>query len=365
MIKRLFGLPVFFLFCFSAFSQDQSNVKFGNVLPADFSLKNIKVDTSYGAVFLTEIGNSYFEGNSEGWFTLMHQVKRRIYIFNKKGFDLATVAVYLYHSTKRDAEEKLESLKATTYNLVNDKVEETKLDKNDVFKDKISENYVVKKFTMPAVKEGSIIEYSYTIKSEFLFNLQPWEFQGAYPKLWSEYKVQIPQIFDYITLIGGYLPFHMVDKKTKNAIYLLRERRSISVFGAGTTSASADKSESFTYDSQDKIVRWVVKDAPALKEENFTTSMKNHISKIEFQQSAINMPGQDSKSVMRSWEALSKDLLEDERFGVNLYSENKWLDKNWLNEKTTNTLEDARNIFHYVQKNIKSKAWQVCTGVSR
>ncbi len=101
MIKHLCGMLFFFLCCFSAYSQDQPNVKFGNVSPADFSLKNIKVDTSYGAVILSEVGNSYFDGNSDGWFTLMHQVKRRIYILNKKAFDLATVNVYLYHSTKK------------------------------------------------------------------------------------------------------------------------------------------------------------------------------------------------------------------------------------------------------------------------
>ncbi len=355
MNRRLSVLSIFIIFSFTSVSQDQSSVKFGQVTASDFSLKNIKVDTTYGAVILSEIGNSYFDGNSDGWFTLMHQVKKRIYILNKKAFDLATVAVYLYHASNNDSEEKLENIKASTYNLVNGNVEEIKMSKGDVFREKMSANNIVKKFTMPAVKEGSIIEYSYTIKSDFLFNLQPWHFQGNYPKLWSEYKVQIPQIFDYITLSTGYLPYHLVDNKTKRCIYLLRERRSISALGPGTTSASSDRTETFTYESQDNIVRWVVKDAPVLKEENFTTSVNNHITKIEFQQSAVNIPGSETKNIMRSWPALSKDMMEDKDFGEEVIASNKWLDKNWLNNPETVSLENAKNIFHYVQRNIKCK----------
>ncbi len=41
----------------------------------------------------------------------------------------------------------------------------------------------LKKFTFPNVKEGSIIEFEYTKMSDFLQNLEPWEFQGAYPRL--------------------------------------------------------------------------------------------------------------------------------------------------------------------------------------
>jgi hypothetical protein len=85
-------------------------------------------------------------------------------------------------------EENLDNLKGVTYNLENGKVIETKLESGSIFKDKLSKYYTVRKFTLPAIKEGSILEYTYVIKSDYLFNLQPWEFQGEYPRLWSEYE---------------------------------------------------------------------------------------------------------------------------------------------------------------------------------
>lgn len=94
---------------------------------------------------------------------------------------------------------------------------ETKLEiKSNVFKDKIDKNLLVKKFTFPNVKEGSIIEYEYIIKSDFLSNLQPWEFQGSYPGLWSEYKLTLPEFLGYIFLTQGYKNYDINERKERS-----------------------------------------------------------------------------------------------------------------------------------------------------
>lgn len=204
MTKYPILLNVFAFLCFSSIAQDKPDIKFNHVVPEDFSITKLKVDTSYGAVIIADIGSSSFEGNTKGWFSLIYKHQRRIKIINKKGFDLASVEIPLYISSKSNAEEKLDALKASTYNLENGTVVETKLGKDAIFKDKQDKSHVVKKFTMPAIKEGSIIEYSYTINSDFLFNLQPWIFQGSYPRVWSEYELDLPNFFEYVFLAQGY-----------------------------------------------------------------------------------------------------------------------------------------------------------------
>ena len=101
-------IPVFL--CFTSTAQDKPPIKFNHVLPEDFSITNLKTDTSYGAVIIADVGSSSFEGNNKGWFSLIYKHQRRIKIINKKGFDLASVEIPLYISTKSNAEEKLESL---------------------------------------------------------------------------------------------------------------------------------------------------------------------------------------------------------------------------------------------------------------
>ena len=199
MKKLLLPLLLFSTVSIPIFSQEKSKAKFGNVTEADFAKTVYEVDSNAHAVVLADIGSTDIEGNTKGWFSLVYKHYKRVHILNKNGYDIADVSISLY--TSGSDEEQLDKLKAVTYNLENGKVVETKLDvKNSVFKDKINKNFVVKKFTFPNVKEGSIIEFEYTITSDFLRNLQPWEFQGAYPRLWSEYNLTLPAFFHYVFL---------------------------------------------------------------------------------------------------------------------------------------------------------------------
>lgn len=333
-------------------SQNKPNMEFGKISAKDFSLEGINVDTSYGAVIIADIGKSSFVENKKGWFSLVYRHQRRIKIISAKGFDLATVNIPLYNSIKTDDEEKLESLKASTYNLSDGQIIETKLDKDNVFKEVQDRNHTIRKFSMPVVKEGSIIEYSYTIQSDFLFNLQPWSFQGSYPRLWSEYELNLPEFFQYVFLTRGYQTFHIKESKEKFQSYIIRQPGELSDKGVRS------EDQVFNLSSTNTISRWVMKDVPAIKEESFTSTIENYISTIEFQQSGQQFPGMPFKDIMGSWESLSLELLKDKDFGADFTT----TDKNWVNEITQSlqlsdksAMEKARLVYGYVQKNFSSK----------
>ena len=63
------------------------------------------------------------------------------------------------------------------------------LDK-DIFTLKESENWTVKKFTLPNIKEGTVIEYKYSIISPYL-SIDDWDFQSNIPKIKSEFDASI------------------------------------------------------------------------------------------------------------------------------------------------------------------------------
>jgi len=323
---------------FSLSAQEKSPIKFGKISPDDFTIKQ-PYDTGAGAVVIADIGSSAFEGNMKGWFSLAFKHTKRIKIINKSGFDAAKVEIALY--SEGSAEEKLEDLKAFTYNLENGKVVETKLDGASVFKDKLSKNYVVKKFTFPAVKEGSIIEYSYTQKSDFLYHLQPWFFQSEYPCLWSEYEVDIPEYFNYVTMNQGFLP-----TAAKSGLFNTTYRVTIP--------GGADRDESVTLDAIVNTRRWVVKDIPSLKPENFTSSIKNYISGVEFQLSSYQIKTGTYHEMMGNWVLLGQKLMENEYFGQNLSKNNNWLDDDIkiATKGATTKLEKAYQIFAYVRDNL-------------
>lgn len=340
------------LLCFSLQlqAQNKSNVNFGKVAIKDFSLEGIKVDTSYGAVVIADIGRSVFEANKKGYFSLVFKRQRRVLILNSKGFDIATVNITLYKDRTDDREETLLSLKASTYNIVDGKVVETKLEKDNVFKEVISKSKTLRKFTLPAVKEGSIIEYSYTIESDFLFNLQSWVFQGTYPRLWSEYELVLPEFFEYVFLSKGYHPFHIKEVKEKFESFNIR------VEGQTFDRGGKAPDEVVSLSSNSAQSRWVMKDVPAIKEESFTSSIDNHISQIEFQESARKFPNMPRTDILGNWASLASELMKRSDFGADLESDNRWLEETLqsLDLNGKDSLMKAKTIYNYVRKNFSS-----------
>lgn len=321
----------------NSFSQEKSGVKFGKISSEDFTRTVYGIDTSAHAVVLADIGSTNVVGNGKGNFSLEFTRFRRVHILNKNGYDAASVQIGLYSSG--DLEEELNSLKAVTYNLENGKIVETKLDtKSSVFKDKINKKTIVKKFTLPNLKEGSIIEYQYKIHSDFMFNLQPWEFQGAYPCIWSEYNVSVPEFYRYITLSQGYQRFYIQEAKDT------RDNFSVS------SSAGTERTQRDDFSAGVTDYRWVMKDVPALKEESFTSTLNNHIARIEFQLAGVSAPFVP-KDIMGTWPLACADLLKDENFGYALYRDNGWLSDEVKTATGTagNDLERAKNIFAFVR----------------
>lgn len=326
-------------------AQDKSNVQFGKVSPADFNLPtNPIIDTNTDAVVLADVGSVHFVGNKHNWFSYVYKRQTRVKIINKKSIeDLATQKVLLYGSDKDERVETLSAVAATTYNLENGQVSTTQLDKQDIYSTRIDRSYTEKKFTLPAVKEGSIIEYTYTITSDFEFRLPSWEFQSeSYPCLWSEYQVKIPQTLSYIFVRQG-VHSYVVDKgKEGHESYKVTEK-------AETGSALGAQDRDLFVSANTVEHQWAMKNIPALRFENYLTTPANYIDKIEFQLSKT-YDGQESHDQTNSWKKATEELLHQEDFGTPLEEDNGWLtdlvDK--ISGSNPAALEQARSIYYYV-----------------
>jgi hypothetical protein len=191
------------------------------------------------------------------------------------------------------------------------------------------------------VKEGSIIEYEYKVKSDFLHNVQPWSFQGGEPRLWSEYRLSVPQFLDFVFLSQGYRPFTIKDKKDRTENFRISDN------------TTAGPSESGSFNSGVTEHRWAMQDVPELKQESFTSTIRNHISRIQFQLSSYRYP-LEHRDFMGTWAGLTKALMESEYFGSTLKGGNGWLAdviKPLLADAKTD-VEKARRLFAYVRDNI-------------
>lgn len=319
-------------------AQETPFSKFGKIQISDLQKKTYDVDTSASAVVLSDVGEASIEGNRKGWFSLYFTHHKTIHVLSKNGYYMADVEIPLYSNGQ--AEEELTDLKAVTYNLENGKIVQTKLEKGSVFTEKRNKNLVVKKFTFPNVKEGSIIEYQYKVISDYISHVDPWEFQGSAPRLWSEYKFIVPKFFTYSFLSYGYTNFHVQDKKERAA--------SFTVINSGGTSSS----ETYNFRSEVTEYRWVAKDVPELKEESFTSTLKNHIARLEFELVMQSDP-LEFHNYRSTWPALTKEMLESESFGNKLNSNNGWLadEMSGILKGANSDLEKAKSIYSYIREN--------------
>ena len=307
IIQRFQRAPasLFFIFTSLGLFGQEGGIKFGKIDKQYLEMDSYEADTSANAVVLADYGSSYFRYHqSKGAFQLYFQRHRRIKILKSEGYSWADHTIPIYHDGSD--KEIVSSLKGVTYNLVDGKVEKYKLEKNAVFEEKYSDRWDIKKFTMPNVTEGSVIEYTYIIISDFVFNLREWEFQSSAPTLWSEYEVSIPEYFNYKKLQQGYIPLVLAETKTEAGI----------INFSGKDANGNMSNEQLNY--VNNIGRWAIKNIPAMVPEDYMTTVSDYISKIEFELSTIKYPNSSVKSVMNTWETMNKKLLESTVFGMQL-----------------------------------------------
>jgi hypothetical protein len=323
-------------------AQEKMPVKFGKVTPDDFKATGAALDTGAEAVIIADFGNSSIEGNNRGDWELTFKRSRRIRILKRTGFEAATVSIPLYVSGS-DAE-KVVGLKAATYVFKDGKVIETKLDSKSIFIDKVSKSRMVEKFTFPALEEGAILEYSYSLISPFVRGLQPWEFQGAYPCLWSEYDVDMPNFLKYVTMAKGYLPFKVNTNDSHMQTFHV------------TDPGGATRDDHYTFDDEVHSHRWVMVNVPAMKTERFTTTVDNYVSKVEFQLSGYQYPGGIYHNMTDSWTKLSDELMKADYFGGDLAKGNSWMDDDVKSatKGAGNAMEKAEGIYAFVRDNFTS-----------
>lgn len=326
-MKKLIPI-LLFLFILNVNAQDELQLpfKFGDVTINELNLKYYDKDSSANALVIYEKAlASKVEINQE-YFTKT-QYYYKIILFNHNGFDYATKEIWLYHTSKN--EEKVEDINGITHNLVDGVDQKTFLLPSSIFKSEVSENNTQIKFTMPNIKPGSIVEFSYAILSPFDTKFTGWYFQGDIPKKYSELHASIPGNWVYNKLLIGYQKLD-INKTTvkKNCFHFSNYKN------------NAD-CEDLTY---------AMYDVPAFKEEDYTTSKYNYLSRISFELSEIHNLDGSTKKYSETWKDVDKYFRFDSNIGKQLRKINfvkKLLPPEF--DSITDTLSRAKAVYHYIQ----------------
>ena len=332
------------IFPILVFAQDY---ELGKVTIQELNQKQHLTDTSAVAAILFSKGKSYFEYVENSHFVLMTDVEVKIKIYKKGGLDWANKEIAYYIGGDKD--ESVIINKATTYNIVNGKIEKTKLNGEGEFKENVNKFWATKKISMPNVKEGSIIEYKYTIKSPYFSNLQDWKFQQTIPVDYSEYKTIIPEYFSYNFYSRGNVILN-TKKETKY--------RSIDIYDK----ALATNGRNISYQNtttrislSENVTSIDTKNVPALVEEDYANNMDNYLSSIQYQLASIKYPNEMIKLYSDTWEDVAKSINENYNFGEELKKDN-YFEADYVklvNGKDLTNEAKINTIYDYVKNHYK------------
>ncbi|MBC7891198.1 MAG: DUF3857 domain-containing protein, partial [Sphingobacteriaceae bacterium] len=186
-----FLLACLLWFCFvSGFAQKSLRP----VSLADVTARTYPADTNAVAVVLSDYCDTRLDPSSGTGMVLQRKI--RIKILQKAGYDWATVAIPFF-SNGYQGKEFVQKINGQTFNTdATGALEVTPLRNQAVMEEKVGAGQYVKRFTLPNVREGSVIEYEYTYLSEFSY-LNDWVFQHAIPVVRSEFRLLLGSDFQY------------------------------------------------------------------------------------------------------------------------------------------------------------------------
>lgn len=266
------------LFCaitLSSLSQKKLT-RFGKASDEEMALKGCDFDPEADIVCLFE--ESTVQYNLNGSSPMLETyIRKRFKVLKAAGAEYANVKLSFY---SKGGYANISSIEGYVYNMGPDaKVVTTKMKSNEAFRKKLDDEYSEMSFALPGVKEGSVFEYKYRIYRKTIGGIAPWQFQHEYPTLYSICHLKIPEYFEF----------------TYSAV----RRQDMEVKNEGAQNGSY----------------YAMSNIPSMHDEPFMAGTNDFLQRVDFHLTRINPPGQASIAVGKTWEDITKELLENNYFG--------------------------------------------------
>lgn len=317
-------LPVLCQTAYAQFIQD-----WGDVSYEQWEIDSFENDEDAHSIILFDFGESYINRNID----VVHKRHERIKILNPEQSDYTEIQIPVYDDRSI---QRLRNVSAQTINRSSDgEIVTVEVEKDNIFTEN-SGDWEVTSFTFPALEPGSIVEYEYEIIYGNPAALPDFTFQRSSPILHSEYRVLVPDFFEFKAYQYGLQPYEQLNDNDK----YMREM-------VGYNDLVPAKSNYTLY-------RTVLKNAPAIREEPYITSLINHKNHVKYHLSGYTNRQGFYTSYMNTWEEIADELLGSKQFGRSISSRRslRRLTAEII-EGIDNDLEKARAIYDYVAANVQ------------
>lgn len=318
-------------------SAQDFNYNYGKITDNELSMTSYQGDASAPAVVIYKNITAKYAYKKDG-FVVEYIYEQKIKVLKSEGTKYANVTIPVFDKGDSDSpKEVVSKIEAYAYNLEEGKTKKTKMDKNYIFEERINPFYKQIKFTIPAVKEGTVIEYKYKLTSERPDVIEDCVFQQDIPVMYSSYDVTIPQYFDFNAELVG-------KNQIKVAESLVNQ----------SASFENEYQQSYTVSFTSRRIFLTVINLPAMKDEPNVWCADDYRTKVTFELKGTKFPGSDYKPFTSKWEDIDALLKKDKEFGEVLNMVNPFREEMRAMQVTSlpSNTEKIRAIFKFLKSKI-------------
>ena len=373
---KLSLLQLFVLLFWPAFmmvAQDKVNMKFGKPTKAEMQMTTYEAEPDAEAVVLCRLTDVEYSIQQTGYL-VDYREKVRIKVLKPSGVRYAKVVIPFLKNTPIDnrnssskkvlkvdatdnnsvsssfeeqagamttadldrySEESVEDVKATAYNLQGSKVVKSVLKKGAFVETKIDDQHYQVEFTVPDVKEGTVIEYEYTLHSELFWLLHDWFAQCEIPVVYAKLDMNIPR----------YLLFNLEEHGVQRLITSCES-------GTMRFKLESDPLAAQTVVPSNHYVS-VGRNLKGMKQGNGVWSMQDNCAGITALLKHYSMRGAAVVDYTRTWEQIDEMVLKSDDLGKQLQEHSPLAAE--LKEAKIEEIADMRQRAEAVAKLVLSK----------
>lgn len=206
----------------------------------------------------------------------------RIKVFDKTAHEASIVSIPYYFANDM---EHISDIKAQTYEPSGKRIP---LQNKNIKTININERYNVKEFTMPQVKDGSILEYSYVIRRRYIEQLPDFYMSHEVPTAEAKVTITYPGYLRYKAFVENF-------DGTVDHNFAYKDTSSVPKI--------------FVYPQPKPIVteRWTAHNIPAVKKVPYLSSLNDYRAKIRFLLNEFGIPRQPLEN---NWEVVVRRMRE-------------------------------------------------------
>jgi Domain of Unknown Function with PDB structure (DUF3857) len=329
-MKKSFLVLVLSLFFNEGFTQ---NLELGKVTKKELEARVHSIDTSAPAAFIFKKAKTFFTYNIKNGFECTTKFSIKLKIYKKEGFRWANFEIPYYVGYQSLDDEKVFITKAFAYNLENGKIDKQRVTSEGKFVEKVNDLWQTKMITFPNIKEGSIIELEYELRSPNLSELPTFQFQYNIPVDYAQLQTEIPEFYIYKAIKSGYVNVTMNDVMEHTSISYNNKYNQIEYLGF-----------------QQIKTLYEVAEVPALIEEDYVSNIDDYYGKIQQELQLIRFPKEEPKQIATTWESVAKSIYEDKQFGAELNKNSYFLNNlKQITDKIESKEERLMAIYEFVK----------------